>query len=266
MEIDRLFVVFDPTTEQQLALERAAVIAANEGSKIHLFACIHDDTAPKDDREAGLAEQEAIVDQAAEAVRAKGIDVTTEVVWEKDWYNAVISAAKQADVGAVLKSSVPHSKSQRRLKRTSDWTLIRECHCPVLLVKSSATLEPRKVLAALDISGDKEAYGELNSNILQFSKRYVGTDGAEIHFLNGHKDLISRPDRGTLIRVCGVDADHVHIKMGEPDEVIVETAEELAVNLVVIGNSARSGLAALMDSNTAERVLDKLECDLLALT
>jgi universal stress protein E len=53
--------------------------------------------------------------------------------------------------------------------------------------------------------------------------------------------------------------------MGDASKVIVECAEELSANLVVIGNSARSGLSAAVNSNTAERVLDDLACDLLVI-
>ena len=266
MQIDHLFVVYDPTSEDQLALDRSAVIAGNEGSKVHLYACIHDDTSSADGQDASVSALKAKLEQAAAPLREKGIEVSTEVEWEKDWYKAVVSAADRSGAGAVLKSSQRHSKGSRRLKKTSDWTLIRECNCPVLLVKTNATLEPRKVVAALDIRGEAENYGKLNENILSFCQRYIGTDDADVHFVNAHKDLASRPDRGTLIRTCGVDGDKVHIKMGDPDNVIVDIAEALEVNLVVIGNSARSGLSALVKSNTAEKVLDKLQCDLLALT
>lgn len=267
MQIDKLFVVYDPTTEEQLALKRAAVIAANEGSQIHLYACIYEDTAKEAGEQAAVAAQEALLAQAAAPLQEKGIAVTTEVEWQKDWYNAVVLAAQRAGAGAVLKSSRAHTKGERVLKRSSDWTLIRECDCPVLLVKDSATDRPRKVLAALNISSDKaEAYGELNENILNFCKRYDGTGNTELFFLNAHKDLASRPDRGTLLRTCGADSDHVLIRMGDPDDVILNAARELGVNLVVIGNSARSGLTALVKSNTAEKVLDKLDCDLMALT
>jgi universal stress protein E len=266
MQIDHLFVVYDPTTEEQLALDRAAVIAANEGSKVHIYTCIHDDTSPNSDEQAGVSAFEVKLDQAAAPLREKGIEVSTEVEWDKDWYSAVVKAAERSGAGAVLKSSRRHSKGQRRLKKTSDWMLIRECSCPVLLVKTAATTEARKVLAALDIRGEAENYGQLNESILSFCQRYIGSDAADVHFINAHKDLTNRPDRGSLVRICGVESDHVHIKMGDPDDVIVENAEELDVNLVVIGNSARSGLSALVKSNTAEKVLDKLQCDLLALT
>jgi universal stress protein E len=54
--------------------------------------------------------------------------------------------------------------------------------------------------------------------------------------------------------------------MGDPDDVIVDMAEQLKVGLLVIGNAGRSGLAAAINNNTVERVLDKLDCDLLAVS
>ena len=59
--------------------------------------------------------------------------------------------------------------------------------------------------------------------------------------------------------------DKIHIKLGEPDKVIVEQAKKLDVSLVVVGNSARSGLSAAFMGNTVEKVLDKLECDVLSM-
>jgi universal stress protein E len=53
--------------------------------------------------------------------------------------------------------------------------------------------------------------------------------------------------------------------MGDPDEVIVNGARELDASLVVVGNSARSGLAAAINGNTVEKVLDRLECDVLSM-
>ena len=270
MQIDKILVVYDPTTEAQPALERAAIIAGNEGSEVHLYSCVYSDTVPAGqdsaDEAQAVAAPQAIIEAAAAPLVEQGIKVSTEVEWAKDWYLAVVKAAERNGSGAVLKSSHKHSKGERVLKKSSDWTLIRECASPVLLVKSEVTNEPRKVLAAIDIGGDSEAYGQLNDNILSFCNRYIGSDNAEIYFVNAYKDLPSRPDRGTLLRTCGIEGDKVLIEMGEPDKVIVDKAQELGVNLVVIGNSARSGLSALVKSNTAEKVLDKLECGLLVMT
>lgn len=269
MEISKILVVYDPTTDTQPALDRAAVIAQREKSALHLYSCIHTELAKSGDaaaeQEALVAAQKEILAKAIAPLTEKGIQVSTEVEWDNDWYQAVVRASERNNVEAVLKASHKHSATQRLLKKTSDRTLIRQCACPVLLVKGPVVEGARKVLAAVDTRGEKESYEKLNENILAFCKRYMNSENAELHLVNAHKDLTDRPDRGSLIRAFGVESERLHIKMGDPDDVIVEAARELDINLVVIGNSARSGLSALINTNTAEEVLDALDCDLLAM-
>ena len=40
MNLEKMLVVYDPTTDAQPALERALHIAEHEGNEIHLFSCI----------------------------------------------------------------------------------------------------------------------------------------------------------------------------------------------------------------------------------
>jgi universal stress protein E len=168
-----------------------------------------------------------------------------------------------ADV--VLKSSFRHTPGQRVLNRTSDWTLIRECLCPVLLVKEASSGELRRVLAAIDIRKGSGDYATLNRHIVDFSQKVVEGNNAEVHFINAFRNLQETPDRNALMRYCGVGSDRIHIQLGEPEDVIVSRARNLNASLVVVGNSARSGLAAMFRGNTVEKVLDKLECDILSM-
>ena len=142
-----LLVVYDPTREEQPALERAANIAETIQASAHLFACIHYDTAKSADQSGEIqhliTEQQAVLDDAAASLKERGIDVITEVEWDKDWYHAVVRAALRHDADMVLKSSFRHFAGKRTLKKTSDWIVMRECHCPVLLVKIR---EPRERL------------------------------------------------------------------------------------------------------------------------
>jgi len=269
MHIKKILAVYDPTSDAQPALDRSALIARHEGSDIHLFSCIYT-AKPDSENESAemdrlIAAQQEILDNAIAPLLEAGLKVTTEIEWEKDWYQAVVRASSRSGAEVVLKASHKHSATQRLFKKTSDWTLIRQCECPVLLVKDHANNEGQRVLAAVDLRGEKESYEEINANILDFCKRFVDAEHSEVHFVNAHKDLPSRPDRGSMIRACGVETGQVHIKMGEPSKVIVETAKELGARLVVIGNSARSGLSAAVNNNTAEKVLDELESDLLAI-
>ena len=269
MEFSKFFVVYDPTREEQPALARAALIASETGSKVHVFASIYSEIARTTETSKeikGLIEhQKNVLDKAIVPLIEKGLAVSTEVEWDKDWYQAVVRASIRKGADVVFKSSYRHTSSQRIFNRTSDWTLIRECLCPVMLVKNDTDTDSRRVLAAIDICSEKEAYEDLNRRIIEFSQRVMDNDHAEVHFINAHRDLASSPDRNALTRNCGVDSDQIHIRMGEPEDVIVENARLMKAGLVIVGNSARSGLSALVNGNTVEKIVDRLECDILSM-
>jgi universal stress protein E len=135
----------------------------------------------------------------------------------------------------------------------------------VLLVKESAPRDVTRVLAAIDICAKTESYERLNQNVISFSKEVLDSHCDEVHFINAFQDFRGVPDRQELIRDHGIESDKIHIKLGNPEQVIVEKAKKLDVSLVVVGNSARSGLSAAFLGNTVEKMLDKLECDVLAM-
>jgi universal stress protein E len=269
MEKTNILVVYDPTQEAQPALERAVSIAAATPCNLHVFCCIHADIPKNADKATTvrqqLDEQRAVIEQAVTGLEPGGTELTIGLEWDKDWYQAVVrtSISKNADV--VLKSTYRHSVGKRILNRSSDWTLIRECLCPVLLDREDSDGEVQKILAAIDIRAKSDAYQRINQNIIDFSHRLLDQGNAEVHFINAFRDLKEVPDRNELVQACGIEGDRIHLRMGEPDEVIVQSAEEMNANLVVVGNSARSGLAAVMRGNTVERVLDRLACDVLSL-
>jgi universal stress protein E len=269
MEPTNIFVVYDPTRESQPALERAVAIAATTPVQVHIFCCVYADIAKSEARPAQvkalLAQQKEEISRETAPLLAQDTQVNIEVEWDKNWYQAAVRASVRNCADVVLKSTFKHTQGQRILNRTSDWTLIRECLCPVLLVKEGSPRDIRKVLAAIDIRKDNDNYEALNRHIIDFSRRVIDNNDAEVHFVNAFEELQAYPDRNALIRYCGVDSDKIHIQLGDPDDVIVNSANDLNASLVVVGNSARSGLSAVIRGNTVEKVLDKLECDLLSM-
>jgi len=55
-----------------------------------------------------------------------------------------------------------------------------------------------------------------------------------------------------------------HVLEGLPEQVIPELAEELDAELVVLGTIGRTGFSAALLGNTAEHVIESINCDLLA--
>ena len=269
MDFNKFFVVFDPTRDTQPALERAARIAAESHAELQVYACIHADLEKSADKSqevrARINRQDKVLEASVAPLREQGIRVATEVEWDRDWCAAAVRASIRGGADVVFKSSTRHTASQRFFNRTSDWTLIRECLCPVLLVKEEADRSSRNVLAAIDARDSDENYAQLNRRIIDFSRRVMDNQYAEVHFINAHRDLASSPDRNALLRNCGVGSDKVRIRMGEPGDVIVDNARELNASLVIVGNSARSGLSALVHGNTVEKIVDRVDCDVLSM-
>ncbi len=62
----------------------------------------------------------------------------------------------------------------------------------------------------------------------------------------------------------GVAAEDVHAVIGAPAPQIVDTAKDMAVDLIVVGSHGKHGLGLLLGS-TANGVLHHAECDVLTI-
>ncbi len=69
------------------------------------------------------------------------------------------------------------------------------------------------------------------------------------------KDTIERMN--AYVKALSVKFREVQpvIEVGEPDEKIVETAERLGTDIIIMGNHARQGIQHLLHRNVAERVM-----------
>ncbi|MNH24676.1 Universal stress protein E [compost metagenome] len=61
--------------------------------------------------------------------------------------------------------------------------------------------------------------------------------------------------------------NHMWTKVAEglPEEVLPDMADELKATLMIMGCVGRTGLSAALLGNTAEHVVDRLNCDILIL-
>lgn len=56
-----------------------------------------------------------------------------------------------------------------------------------------------------------------------------------------------------------------HLSQGLPEQVIPDFAKQLDAELVILGTIGRTGISAALLGNTAEHVLDQINCDVLAI-
>ncbi len=206
----------------------------------------------------------------------------------RDGYDLVIKAAENPDW-------------VDRLFGSDDMHLLRKCPCPVFLLHPEAHDECRRILAAVDFDpdGDDADQRALNEEILRLAGSLalaelaelrlvhawdapeaglVGLwaddhEGAEAAYVQGqrmrHYDGMEHIKR-QLEQLLGDDAyeylsPRVHLPQGAAKQVLPALAREIDADVVVMGTVARTGIPGLFIGNTAEAILDQLQCSVLAI-
>jgi universal stress protein E len=273
-----LFVIIDPTQEEQLALERATEIANIAGGHIHAFCAIYEDdlshySSRHDAKNTVKHRAMDMVDELIKPLANDRVTVDREVIWNNHWYQAAVHACARSGADFMIKSTHSHKKNLNLLKKRSDYYLLRHISCPVLLVQSVKPARYQRVLAAVAIEKDDDSHDKLDNLVISHARRICRITGGELHVVTAHKD---RPDIVNLLGMrsgeddenspgeelissqFGIDPDKVHLASGPAKQVIVEMAMQVDAELVVMGTIARAGISGVVIGNVCEKVLDQL--------
>ncbi len=272
---NKIFVVLDPTCMEQAALEWGEQIVRQFSTRqdadavLHVYCCINEGSVAmvaSNDSAHSQAETEKRVKNWVErlvtATRADGLTVETEVEWHHDWRKSLVVAAERAGSTLVVKNMNQHTRFIRMVRETSDWTLIRECACPILLVKSGRPYKIEKVLVAVKHSPDEDIYEKANDDLLDAARQLSSDLGAKLYAVTGY--TTSYPDRQRFADRCGLERSQVSAGMGNPEKVIAEAAERIGIDLLIIARVARPDSPKELGS-TAKKVIDEIDTEVLIL-
>lgn len=202
----------------------------------------------------------------------------------------------------VVKAAEPLSGGRSFLFASTDQHLLRKCPCPVWLQTDDARPVPLRVLAAVDVDAwDAAEPGTLfglNRRVVRTACTIAAPAGGQVIVLHAWEAVgeglvwafTSAADArlaadayvnevldarhqamGRLLaevqKDCG-DAGSPpmvpRLIRGTPERVIGEQARALGVDVVVMGTVARTGLSGVFIGNTAENIINNLECPILA--
>jgi len=268
-KLDKIFCIIDPTTNNQRSLRRSVSVARNAGATIHAHVCF---TLPagvrvndkKNLREAEFTRHQLWLEDLVQEYRDEGMQIDTEVECNDDWRDALIAAAQRVKADMIVRSSFRRSTLQRRVLKTTDWTLLRRAHCPVLLVKTDRVGNLENVLVALSIHAKDKPHEQLTDTVIKHARSVVDRTGAKLHAINayqGSENFVHPPD---LAKRVGIKRSEAHVGDGAPENVIARVVDEVGGSpLVVIGALARHGVSELVVGNTAERILDHINADVM---
>lgn len=267
-KIEKVFAIIDPTTDQQLVLKRAERIAKLRGAKILAHCAIFSGYSCQDKdalKRAEIKRYELWLESLIAPLKENGVDIDYQVEWDPDWRDNLGAAANASGCDMVIKASKKRSLPGR-LRKTSDWQLLRTSNVPVFLMKREESMETGRLLAAIKTNSKDEKYTKMNQEILEYCREIIKPyDDGEVHAISAYKDWDDFVNPADLAKKVGIDRTMAHCVSGSPEEAIQVAANEIEAEMVVVGAVPRSGVAGKIFGNTVERVLDRIDCDVMTL-
>lgn len=191
-----------------------------------------------------------------------------------------------------------------RVFGSDDMHLLRKCPCPVWLVKSKSPKAYRRILAAVDVDDfyppeELNTRHQLNVQILEMASSLALSEFAQLHVMHvwdavgemvvnsvvhdmseeevvAYVEQVRRQNAANLDALMrgvtsniGQDASdylrpQTHLIKGAARKEVPAFAEEIKADLVVMGTVARTGIPGFIMGNTAETILNRLDCSVLA--
>lgn len=295
---NKILAVIEADSQQQKSLDRALLIASKTGASVTAFLTIYDFSYEMttmlsvDERE---TMRQAVVDDRTEwladivqpIVSKQSISIDIKVVWHNRPFESVIYEVIDNTYDLVVKGTHEHDSLKSVIFTPTDWHLLRKLPVPLLLVKDHDWPDDGNILAAIDVGAEDAEHHNLNNKITQLSLSLGDV-------LNGHASLVNSYP-GTPVNIAieipefdplsytesvkkhhldamekhnsqfEISANRIFVEEGLPEDVIPMVASNIDAELVIVGTVGRTGITAALIGNTAEHIIDSLNCDVLAI-
>ena len=192
----------------------------------------------------------------------------------------------------VVKDTHHHGPLRRTVLTNTDWNLIRSCPVPLFLAKAGEWRKPPRIMAAVDPGHEDDPHAALDHELLRLGNALAQQLAGELHVVHAFfpAELIasatgmapaSAIDGGTITELlehergrirealAALAREHAiapgNFSSGRVPRLksLSNLAAELPADIVVLGAIARGRLREMLIGSTAERVLDRIPCDML---
>ncbi|MEW6071595.1 MAG: universal stress protein [Planctomycetota bacterium] len=222
----------------------------------------------------------ASLEELRETYDSSGIPTELVLSGERAWVEMIRRVQRgENDLVIVARRS---AAGHRALGSTSK-KLMRKCPAPVWVVKGEAKLLYEAIAAATDLT-------PVGDRAVELAAALALAFGCALHVIHavrvplaaqmsaGWKREAEHPS--VLQKRAGEAERHIlaalreshpeaapilHVGSDSPSRFIRETVASLDADLLVMGTVSRAGIAGMLVGNTAERLLDRLECALLTI-
>jgi nucleotide-binding universal stress UspA family protein len=278
-------------------LDRAATLAKNNQARLTVLQVIKEmpehwrimnlGGVPLNLQELAVKEYQSRLREFVAPLRQNGIRASTKVLVGTPFLEIIREViGNRQDL--VMMTADGKGGLKERLFGSTSRHLMRKCPCPVWVIKPARAKRFPRILAAVDPAPEDKTRDSLNATILQLASSLASQDKAELHVIHVWTLLYQELMRGrggfaeseirqyaqrekrnrqkamdSLLAHHTDGAAKVHLIEGDADVVIPEFAKAQDIDLVVMGTVCRVGIPGFFIGNTAERILDEVDCSVL---
>lgn len=277
----RLFVIVDPENDHQVALLKALLIAKLGMCHIHAFMCVYanldehgESSSRRDLKHDTVKLAKARLEKYLQPCEQSNIPFSSEVVWNSHWYDAALQAIAKSGCDLVIKSSFHHGRARRFFHKTSDYSLMRYSPSPVFFTHEAQEWQSDKILACIDLESTDTHHHRLNNEVVNNARAlsnilvmdmaiaavYEKSLAASSATLSQHEEEATAAE---IAEIYDVKTDDVFLRQGRVVDTLGAICAEVTADILVLGTIARSGIEGKLIGNTAEKLLDRVDADLL---
>lgn len=287
----------DTRRDHHPALERAALLAEHSRAKLKIVNVLpefpwHVRLALRDhDRICAslFAEMQNRLAELALPLRAQGLDVTTEALRGQSSVE-IIRAVLRDGHDLVVRVSKGASSRRTEFIGNTSFRLLRKCPCPVWMVRPNVQPRFENILGAVDPAFHDDQHATLNSDVVELAQSIAQSEQGDFGIIHAwtvfnepmlrsrmHDDQFADLERHAygaietsldkLLSAHGLSirGENIHLVKGEPTQAVPDFVATHNVDLLIMGTLGRSGFAGMVMGNTAEQILRRVQCAVLAL-
>ena len=231
----------------------------------------------------------------AAPLRERGLEIDTAVDWHTPRYEAILMKADGAAADLIVRAARKRSRIDRLLLGATDWELVRRAPQILWLVKKQIdpAAKALRVVVAVDPMHPSDEKAELDRKLVRTAAGIAGLFGGTLHLFHAYNpsaavapaasvshhaampvlrmssDLsaeLKAARRGKLAELAAladVPEERVHLVPGQASPALQELVERHGMDVVVAGAVSRGRLERLLVGNTAEEILDDVDCDVV---
>ena len=255
-------IVIDPSKSEHPALDRALLLADRVYSRgrVKMVFLLNSSETTTAGAGAVLCDGDWVRENVYNRLLTKPqVEYSVLMGWGPTFNDVILEASHKVQPTLTLVPQYDTSNASRFSDER--WKLLREATNSVLLAPLGQRQHSGRLLCAFKLQD--ETYDERNQRIAAVGKRLGEMFGLEVHAVNAYSDSMNFPDRGRIAAMTGIANENIHVKLGEPDDVICGVANEIDADLTLIASKQRKGWKGALRGNMIEKISERMNRDIL---